>query len=452
MFKEELQVDPLLFIALLAGIAVVIGVILWTRLDAFPALLLGAVTTGLIAGVAPLDLVAMITTGFGNTLASIGIVIGLGVALGKILEVSGAADAIARWFIKSFGENREANAMAATGAIVSVPVFCDTGYVMLHPLARSLASRTGKSLVMLSIALGGGLVLAHTLVPPTPGPLAVAGLLGVDLGQMLLIGGAYIILLLPVLLIWARYMGPKLEPHRDDSMFHVDEMKNQERPEIGVLRATIPLIVPIGLIIFNTVSTAVAPDSEVRGIASFLGAPPVALLIGLIIAVYLLPQRDTPRKTVIGWLGEAAATGGFIIFITGAGGAFANVLNQSGVGQNLAAGVGQLPLPLFLVPFIIASVVRVAQGSGTVAMITAATLAVPLVEAGQLNAVLAALAASSGAFLFSHVNDSFFWVTTKFAGVSGIHAIKMWSGTTTVIWVATIPLLFATWLIMGAVG
>ncbi|WP_293787015.1 GntP family permease, partial [uncultured Aeromicrobium sp.] len=164
--------DLLLLVALLAGVATIITIILATRLDAFPALLIGAVVTGLIAQVAPPELVTMITTGFGNTLASIGIVIGLGVALGKLLEVTGGADALARWFVRVFGQGREAGAMAATGSVVSVPVFCDSGYVMLHPLARSLARRTGQSLVMISIALAGGLVLSHTLVPPTPGPLA----------------------------------------------------------------------------------------------------------------------------------------------------------------------------------------------------------------------------------------------------------------------------------------
>lgn len=442
--------DLQLLAALLIGVALVIVIILTTRLDAFPALLIGAVATGLIAGVTPVELVGMITTGFGNTLASIGIVIGLGVALGKILEVTGGADALARWFVRAFGAGREPAAMAATGAIVSVPVFCDTGYVMLHPLARSLARRTGQSLVVLSMALGGGLVLSHTLVPPTPGPLAVAGLLGVDLGEMLMVGGVFIVLLLPVVLTYAKFMGSRLEPFRDTTIFaEEDEDDSGGRPVIGAGRAVIPLAVPIVLIILNTVTTALAPDTTIHAVAAFIGAPAIALLIGLVMAAYVLPPRSTDRTTVVGWLGEAAATGGFIIFITGAGGAFANVLNQSGVGTNLADAVGRLPLPLFLVPFLIASVVRVAQGSGTVAMITAATLAVPLVTEGGLDPTLAAMAAACGAFLFSHFNDSYFWVVTRFAGLSGGHAIKMWSGMTTVIWASTLPLLFATWAILG---
>lgn len=448
--------DLLLFVALLAGVATIITIILATRLDAFPALLIGAVVTGLIAQVAPPELVTMITTGFGNTLASIGIVIGLGVALGKLLEVTGGADALARWFVRVFGQGREAGAMAATGSVVSVPVFCDSGYVMLHPLARSLARRTGQSLVMISMALAGGLVLSHTLVPPTPGPLAVAGLLNLDLGRMFIVGLIFILCLLPVVLVYARIMGPRLEPYRDASMFADEEQTGDapgsERPVIGAGRAAIPIVVPILLIVFNTVTSAIWEEGEggaVRDIAAFIGAPAIALLIGLIVGAYILPQRGTERATVRGWLTDAAAAGGLIIFITGAGGAFANVLNQSGVGENLADAVSELALPVFLVPFVVASVVRVAQGSGTVAMITAATLAVPFVENGSLDATLAAMASACGAFLFSHFNDSFFWVVTRFAGLSGVPALKMWSGTTTAIWAASIPLLFITWAILG---
>lgn len=441
--------DLQLLAALLVGVAAIILVILRTRLDAFPALLIGAIVTGLVAGVAPVELVTMMTTGFGNTLASIGIVIGLGVALGKLMEVTGAADALAVAFVKLFGKGREALAMTATGAVVSIPVFCDSGYVMLHPLARSLARRTKQSVVVLSLALAGGLVLSHTLVPPTPGPLAVAGLLGVDLGLMFLVGVPFILVLIPVVLTFARIMGTRLEPFRDDTMFAEEEAEAASRPVIGVFRAAIPILVPMLLIISNTLTKAVAPGSTAEEVTSFIGAPAIALLIGLIIGVYTLPQRNTPRKDVVGWLSQAAASGGLIIFITGAGGAFANVLTTSGVGKNLADGVGMLPLPLFLIPFLIASVLRVAQGSGTVAMITAATLAVPLVEAGALNPLLAAMAAACGAFLFSHFNDSFFWVVTKFAGLSGVNALRAWSGMTTTIWVATIPLLFILWAIVG---
>ncbi len=448
-YFKEVDVDLQLLAALIVGVAAIILIILKTRLDAFPALLIGAIVTGLVAGVAPVELVGLMTAGFGNTLASIGIVIGLGVALGKLMEVTGAADALARAFVKLFGKGREALAMTMTGSVVSIPVFCDSGYVMLHPLARSLARRTQQGVVVLSLALAGGLVLSHTLVPPTPGPLAVAGLLGVDLGVMFLVGIPFIIVLIPVVLLFARIMGNKLEPFRDPSMFALEDEEANTRPVIGAFRAALPIVVPILLIVSNTASKALFPGTSLEAVTSFIGAPAIALLIGLVLGAYTLPQRGTERKEVVGWLSEAAASGGLIIFITGAGGAFANVLTESGVGSNLADGVGMLPLPLFLIPFLVASVLRVAQGSGTVAMITAATLAVPLVEAGTLNPVLAAMAAACGAFLFSHFNDSFFWVVTKFAGLSGTKAMKAWSGMTTTIWVATIPLLFILWAIVG---
>lgn len=440
-------------LALLMGVSVVIALILRSRMDAFPSLLVGAIVTGLIAGMPLPDLVTSITGGFGATLSSIGIVIGLGVALGKLLEVSGGAHAIAQSFVKVFGKNKEDIAMATTGAVVSIPIFCDTGYIMVNPIARTLAIISKRSVVTLLAALAGGLVISHSLVPPTPGPLAAAGLLGLDLGQFFLAGFAFIIVLIPVVVLYARFIGPRLEPLRDtrldDELGEPDALlEDSDQPKIRVSVALLPIILPMILILGNTLGGALLPEGTLVSILGFLGSPPIALLIGLIVALYVLPPKGTTRKETVNWLGQAAAAGGMIIFVTGAGGAFGTVLRDSGVGSSLADGVSALPLPLFLVPFIIASVVRVAQGSGTVAIITSSTLAVPLVEAG-LNPLLAAMAACSGSLLFSYFNDSFFWVVTKFAGLSGTAAMKMWSGMTTVLWTATIPLLFITWFIVG---
>lgn len=441
-------------LALLIGVGIVIALILRSRLDAFPSLLIGAVATGLIAGMPPGELVASLTGGFGATLSSIGIVIGLGVAIGKVLEVSGGAYAIANSFVKVFGKGKEDIAMASTGAVVSIPIFCDTGYIMVNPIARTLAVISKRSVVTLLAALAGGLVISHSLVPPTPGPLAAAGLLGVDLGQFFIAGFSFILLLIPVVILYARFIGPRLEPYREDFLDEGpgnpsgDEFSLENPPKVSVGVALLPIVIPLVLILGNTVGGALLPEGTLVSILSFLGAPAIALLIGLVVALYLLPPKGTSRKTTVKWLGEAAAAGGMIIFVTGAGGAFGTILRDSGVGSALAEGVSALPIPLFLVPFVIASIVRVAQGSGTVAIITSSTLAVPLVEAG-LNPLLAAMAACSGSLLFSYFNDSFFWVVTKFAGLSGTAAIKMWSGMTTVLWAATIPMLFVAWAILG---
>ncbi|PRX95701.1 GntP family permease [Allonocardiopsis opalescens] len=471
--------DIQLLAALLLGVAAVIVLIMWSRLDAFAALLIGAVVTGLVAGVPVAELIEQIGTGFGNTLGGIGIVIGLGVMIGKIMEQTGAADALARFFIRLAGKGREDVALTATGAAVSVPVFCDSGFVILHPLARSLARRYGRPLVLVSLALAGGLSVTHHLVPPTPGPLAAAGLLGVDLGQMIIAGLLFSLPLLPVVVLYARYMGPRLESQVDPSLVPGGaedgpgaggaadggaegaartepggpalrtEAAAEAAPTMGAGRAGLPLLLPLVLIILNTIGEAVAPESTFAQFAAFIGSPTVALLIGLLVAVYLLPPAGTKRSTVTGWLTAAAASAGMIVFITGAGGAFGQVLRDSGVGDALAGAVSAWPLPLFLLPFLIATFVRLAQGSGTVAIITAATLAAPIVEVSALNPLVAALSACAGSFVFSYFNDSYFWVVTRFTGLSGAAAMKMWSGMTTVLWACSLPLLAVTALVLG---
>ena len=212
--------DLQLLLALVLGIGTIIFLVLRTRIDAFVALLIAALVTGFVAGSPALDTINSMTLGFGNTLASIGIVIGLGVAIGKILEVSGAADRLARTFVKALGKGREHWAMAGTGAVVSIPVFCDSGYVIMNPLARSIARRINGRYVTLALALGCGMTLTHHLVPPTPGPLGVAGILGADLGGLILAGLVFTVILLPVVVLYAAWMGPKLEGEITEEMRH----------------------------------------------------------------------------------------------------------------------------------------------------------------------------------------------------------------------------------------
>ncbi|GAB3210457.1 GntP family permease [Marinactinospora thermotolerans] len=442
-----------LLAALALGVAAVVALILWSRLDAFVGLLAGALVTGVVAGVPVTELIDHISTGFGSTLGGIGVVIALGVMIGKILEESGGADALAKLFVRMAGKGREDVAMTATGAVVSVPVFCDSGFVILHPLARSLARRYGRPIVTLCLALAGGLAITHHMVPPTPGPLAAAGLFGADLGSVILAGLLFVIPLIPVVVAYARIVGPRLESQLDPALVgdaDEDEIgKEPADPRIGAFRASIPLLLPLLLIVGNTVTGAAMEGSAVATVFAFLGEPAIALLIGLAIAVYLLPPRGTDRKTVLGWLTAAAASAGMIVFITGAGGAFGEVLRQSGVGDALADAVSGWPVPMFLMPFLIASFVRVAQGSGTVAIITAATLSAPIVEAAGVNPTLAVLSACAGSMVFSYFSDSFFWVVTRFTGLSGVAAMKMWSGMTTTLWLASLPLLGVAALILN---
>lgn len=496
--------DIQLLLALVLGIATIVVLVLRTRLDAFVALLIAALVTGLVAGQSPLDIVKAITTGFGNTLASIGIVIGLGVAIGKILEVSGAANALALAFLRLFGKGREPWAMGTVGALVSIPVFCDSGYVIMNPLARSIARVKRAGYVTLALALGVGMTLTHHLVPPTPGPLAVTGLLGADLGAVILTGLVFTVLLLPIAVTYAKWMGPKLESsvteevreavygraalvgaaegshHGSTGTITADDADapaKEDLPDdpdldlgtppdgakphrVGAFLASLPLLVPLLLIVLNTVTGAV--DQNAQGVVggkyepsawvvpfAFIGNPVIALIIGVLLAVYVLLPRWTPRSRVQHWFAEAAASAGLILLITGAGGALGQVLRSSGVGDALAEAIAATALPAFLVPFLVATLVRLAQGSGTVAMITAASVTAPLVGTLGIDPLVAAMACTAGSMILSYFNDSYFWVVTRFTGLEGTAALRGWSGITTAVWAGSIPLLFILNLILG---
>lgn len=476
--------DLQLIAALVVGVALIIWLIVGTRFDAFMALLTAAVVTGLIAGVPLAETAEMVTGGFGDTLAAIGIVIGLGVMIGKLLEVSGGADALALAFLRLAGRGREEWAMTGTGAVVSVPVFCDSGYVIMHPLSRSLSRQSGRSFVALALALAAGMTITHHLVPPTPGPLAVAGILGVDLGQLILAGLIIAIPMVPTVVYYAKWIGPKLDD-RIDSRIREEVASGAAGVEGGPAhdpgesdrgesdrgedtgggrevdaqrlpsptKAFLPLLVPLVLIVANTVTDAlveagtVAEGGAVHQFFGFIGEPFVALLLGVAVAIYTLVPRATGRSQVTRWLADGAASAGLIILITGAGGAFGTVLDESGVGDEIAEAVVQLPLPAFVLPFLVATLVRFAQGSGTVAMITSASLTAPLLPGLELSALVAALGVLIGSIFFSYFNDSYFWVVTRFIGLEGTDALRGWSGMTTALWAVGFVFLFLAWVV-----
>lgn len=496
------HVDPLLLVALVVGIALIVVIVLRTRLDAFVGLLIAAVVVGLIAGQDLPGIVQSIRNGFGSTLGSIGIVIGLGVGIGKLLEVSGAAQSIAVSFLKVFGKGREPWAMTSIGALISIPVFCDSGYVITNPLARAIARVRRYGYATLGIALAGGLVITHHFVPPTPGPLGVAGILGTSVGSVIMAGLVFTVLQIPVVTLYAKWIGPKVEDTISEEIqlaVYGDVQVGREakvKASVGAgeasldiegiaaesmvstedlgeapagakphrattLKGLLPLVVPIILIVLNTVFTAIDKESQnwVTGqdyVASswaapfiFIGDPVVALLIGLIMAVYILLPRWTPRKKAHKWLADAASDAGIVLLITGAGGGLGQVLRDTGIGDALAQAVSGLPLPTFLLPFIIASLVRVAQGSGTVSMITAASVTAPVMGVIGLDPLVATMACVAGAMVMSYYNDSYFWVVTRFMGLDGTAALKAHSGMTTVMWAASIPMLFVLDLIIS---
>ncbi|TJZ86768.1 GntP family permease [Paracoccus hibiscisoli] len=448
---------------LIAGLGFAIFLLIFlvvkTKVHAIIALIIAASVSGLIGGMMPADVINSITTGFGRTLSTIGLVIGFGVMMGRILEVSGAAEQMAYSLIRWVGKKREDWAMVLTGYIVSIPIFCDSAFVILSPLVKALARNSGKSVLTLGIALAGGLMLTHHAVPPTPGPLGVAGIYGVDLGLMIFWGIVFTIPGMAVIVFYARAMGPRLErmilaDTGEDiaAAYRQFETAADDRqkvlPSLGL--SVLPLVLPIVLIFMNTIATTIVRLSDDPELAnniavqamSFFGNPVIAVAMGLLVAIYtLLP--GCPREEVLRYMEQGVESAGIILLVTGAGGALGSVLRDSGVGDVIGQAVAGLAIPAVLIPFVISSLVRLIQGSGTVAMITGASISAPiLMNMPDVNMVFAAQAAAIGSMVFGYFNDSYFWVINRMLGVKQAkHQMLLWSVPTTLAWGSSLAML-----------
>ena len=427
------------------GLLVLILLILKTKVHVFIALIIASCIIGLAGGMAPTAIAGTITKGFGGTLGGIGIIIGLGVMMGQIFEASGAAERMARVFLKLFGKGREEFAMAVTGYVVSIAIFCDSGFVILSPLARALSKETKKSMVSLSIALAGGLVITHSLVPPTPGPLGVAGTFGIDVGNFLLLGLVVSIPMTLAVMFYGKWLGKKIyqipgdkegewqRPPYQKPQYDTNGGANAKKlPNAFV--SFMPIVLPVLLILLNTVLSALKATGPIATFFFVVGTPIFAVLIGTLIAIFTL-TRGQSRESVINTLEASIKSAGIIILVTGGGGSLGQIIKDAGVGNYIAQGIAATHIPVILLPFIIATLVRFVQGSGTVAMITAAGITAPIVAASGGNMVLGALAATVGSLFFSYFNDSFYWVVNRLSGITDTkEQIRVWSITTTIAW------------------
>lgn len=440
-------------IGLIVAVFTLIYLALRTRVHILLAMLIAAAIAGLSGGLSASETVSAISGGFGSTLGSIGIVIGLGIMMGRVLEVSGAAERIAYSFIKWLGKKKESWAMAITGYIVSIPIFVDSAFVILFPLVKALSQKSKTSILTLAIALAGGLILTHHVVPPTPGPLGVAGIFGVDIGAMLISGLFLAIPSIVGIVFYAQWLGrrypdfqvPEVAQTPDDlKETHEQYMKEKEGKELpSLLLSTLPIIVPILLIFIDTTTNMISkldqfaylPETIWGQVFSFLGAPIIALSISVLIAIYTLMPKHSKEET-IDRLEEGLQSAGIILLVTGAGGALGAVLRESGTGTLIAEHVALLPISPILIPFIISTLVRIIQGSGTVAMITAASISAPVIaQFPDVNPLVAAQAATIGALFFSYFNDSMFWVVNRMLGAKDVKMQMMiWSVPTTIAW------------------
>ncbi|WP_085522778.1 GntP family permease [Tuberibacillus sp. Marseille-P3662] len=441
-----------MILGLVIGVLALILLVTRTKIHAFVALIIAGALTGLIGGMTPPDVVSAITSGFGGTLSSIGIVIGFGVMLGRILEVSHASERLAFTFIKWLGKRREEWAMAITGYIVSIPIYVDSAFVILTPLVKAVSRKTGKSVVALGVALGTGLVVTHSLVPPTPGPLGVAGIFGIDVGQMILWGLIFSIPLIIVGVLYAKWLGNKIYQIPDESGLDWERpdqpptfsafINQEEQKDLpSLFRSIMPIVIPIILIFIKTFVSALGFEGGIFDYLKFFGSPVIAVGLGVIFAIYGLISH-VKRSEALERMEEGIQSAGIILLVTGAGGALGNVLRESGSGDYIAEAIAGTSIPLILLPFMISSLVRIIQGSGTVAMITAASISAPILAGTDVNLVLAALAATLGSLVFSYFNDSLFWVLNRMLGIKDTkEQLITWSVPTTLAWLVSLVLI-----------
>jgi GntP family gluconate:H+ symporter len=418
-----------LLILSIAFIIVTTSILKW---HPFLALLLAAFGFGILSRtMTMLDVVNAVNTGFGNTVGYIGIVILAGSIIGKFLEMSGGAFRLASGALKLVGKKNIPMAMSIVGYIVSIPVFCDSAFIVLAPLAKALTKQSKTTLAISAMALSLGLYITHSLIPPTPGPVAAAGILGADLGMVILLG-------LPVsvaALIAGWFFSVKYASKINIEVSDVEDkmaLETEKNYSPSLMKSLLPIFIPILLIIARSINDLPSQpfgDGDISIFISFIGQPTVALLIGVFLS-FLLPKKLTKEMlSTSGWLGQGIIGAATIIIVTGCGGAFGKVLQESGIAEVVKYNLtGARTLGIFL-PIIIAAALKIAQGSGTVSIITSASLMAPLVGSlgfdTDLSRALVVVAIGSGAMIASHANDSYFWVVTQMSNMNVNQGYKL---------------------------
>ncbi|MGW2226587.1 GntP family permease [Streptomyces formicae] len=435
------------------GIVLLLFLIIKIRLQPFVALLAVSIVVGLSAGLSVTELfgtvqksdaVSVIESGMGGILGHVAIIIGLGTMLGAILEVSGGAEVLASRLLGLFGEKRAPLAMGLTGLIFGVPVFFDVGIFVLAPIVYAAAKRSGKSILLYCLPLLAGLSMTHAFLPPHPGPVAAAGLLKVDLGWVILMG---IVCGIPaVLAAWAfsAWIGKRIfVPVPQDMVEAADEAKaavvaEQRAAGVQPSEKPVPLGIvftiigtPLLLILLATFSSIAFDPSTFRSVIEFFGSPFVALTIALLMAYYLLGiRRGWSRKSLETVSTSSLKPVGNILLVVGAGGIFGAVLKASGVATAISDTFQDVGLPIIVLAYLLSLILRVAQGSATVAIVTTAGIVAPLLSEGDYSQAFVALvimAISAGSIFASHVNDGGFWMVAKYFGISERDTLKTWT-------------------------
>ena len=430
-----------------AAVAVLLFLIIRLKQQPFVALILVSMATALAAGMPPEKVMASIEHGMGGTLGFIAVVVGLGAMFGQLLEVSGGAERLTLTLLRVFGKQRAPWALALAGFLVAIPVFFDVGFIILVPLVYALSRETKKSLLHYGIPLLAGLAVTHAFVPPTPGPIAVAQLVGADLGRVIffgiIIGLPCAILAGPVFGTWIATRIPAGIPAYMETEADQKAWDEKALPGFGMVFGI--LLLPLLLIVLNTVTSAVLPGGHAaRQLFAFIGHPFFALTAATLLAFTALGTcRGLSRDRVCEVATSSLAPAGLIILVTGAGGVFKQVLIDSGAGKALAEGLSGSGLQPVWAAFLIALIVRAVAGSATVAMMTAGGIMAPMLASTRIEPALIVIAIASGATAISHVNDSGFWLVNRYFGLSTKDTLKSWTVMETIIGVTGATL---TWL------
>ncbi len=440
---------------LVAAIILMVVMISFFKFHPFISLFAVALLMGLAVGMTPAKVLDTILNGFGSTCRGIGVVILLGTIIGAMLEKSGAAFTMADSVLKVVGEKRPGLAMSLIGWIVSIPVFCDSGFVILSSLNKSLARRSGVSLTTMAIALSTGLYATHTLVPPTPGPIAAANELGADLGLVIMWGIAVSIPAVLAGYIYALIVGPKLKVEMEEAEDY-ETLKAKFGKLPSAFKSFAPILIPLILIALNSFVSYPTILEKIGGketalftISNFIGNPVIALSIGVILCFFLAPFT---QEVTNNWIGSGVKEGANIIMITAAGGALGAIISASGVGNFIGESLSKYNFGIFL-PFIIAAALKTAQGSSTVAIVTTAQIIAPMLSSlglanSPMGSVLATLAIGAGAMVVSHANDSYFWVVAQFSDMDLNTAYKSHTVATLIEGVAAVLVVYLISLYM----
>ena len=419
-----------LVIAAVVGLILLLILIIKFKIQAMIAILVGAILIGLGAGMPFEQIVTSVNDGIGNTLKGIALLVGLGSMFGSILEISGGAQTLAVTMVNRFGNRKAAWALGITGLVIAMPVFFDAGLIILIPLAFSLAKRTGRSSLYYVIPLLAGLAVGHAFIPPTPGPVLVATMLGVDLGWVILIGiccGIFSMIVAGP--IWGAYCGRKFFVPVPEQVAKQQDLDESKLP--GFWSVVLIILIPLVLIILKSVAGVVEALAPAREVINFLGEPFVALTLATLVAMVVLGYRH-------GYTGEqlekvmtkSLEPVGLILLVTACGGVLRYILQYSGLGEIIGHAVASASFPMVIVAFVVAALVRISVGSATVAMTMAAGIIAAMPEIGGLSPVhLACITAAiaGGATVCSHFNDSGFWLVKSLVGMDEKTTLKTWT-------------------------